>query len=549
MAVQYSTQSVVSDGTLSTIVLGIKYVLRANIYLRIDGVETPQTGAPSGYTWSFLDATTIRVLPVVPTGITVEVYRRTDITGMYNVFSQNAQFDEWTIDENNTQLLYIAQEYLEQDLNGVGIASLEYVRSAPGYEIYRFQRGNGTYSPEFPVPTDTSALETHKLSTNQHPLSGVTGLLDELSQLSARIDTNADPVLDVRWLSKRSPMRTGYTAGDGQTLSRSLYPDAFAAIQAGLVPVCTDAVWLADPTKRGCFTLGDGATTFRVPDYNGKSVGALGAVFQRGDGLNSAGADGEIQGDAIRNITGEYTSTHETDHAPTTERSIHNGAFKSGARGGYQYRTSGTTNDSAQGRSLEFNASLVVPTAADNHPVNVTGCWAVRLFGAVQNAGFADAAALATAVADLAAALATAARATAVADLAARVSVLEQRKSTCLVNATGTGAPHETVVAQLPANVAINSRYVLPNPFGSNTPVECWAEVFANNKWSRTGFIYSLNIGGYGTDASYVQGDGIVVQTGGIAVLTVSHASGSGHGISAAVTSAPCRVFVRKLEA
>lgn len=532
MAVQYSTQSVVSDGTLSTIVLGIKYVLRANIYLRIDGVETPQTGAPSGYTWSFLDATTIRVLPVVPTGITVEVYRRTDITGMYNVFSQNAQFDEGTIDENNTQLLYIAQEYLEQDLTGVGIASLEYVRSEPGYEIYRFQRSDGTYFPEFPVPTDTAALEAHKLSTNQHPLSGVTGLLDELSQLSARIDTNADPVLDVRWLSKRSPMRTGYTAGDGQTLDRALYPDAFAAIQAGLVPVCTDAEWLADPAKRGCFTLGDGSTTFRVPDYNGKSAGSLGRIFQSGDGLNSAGIDGVIQGDAIRNIVGEFfIAPYSTQDTPIVGRPSGAIATEKAPSGAALVSGIAVTGSGLQSK-VSFDASRSVPVAGDNRPVNVTGCWAVKLFGAVQNAGSADAAELATAIADL----------------SARVSVLEQRKSTCLVNATGTGAPHETVVTQLPANIAINSRYVLPNPFGNNTPVICWAEVFANGKWSRTGFVFYEN--GYGTDASYVQGEGIVVQTGGSALLVRSHAGGSGHGITTAVTSpAPCRVFIRKTEA
>lgn len=307
MTVQYSTQSVVSDGTLSTIVLGIKYILRSNIYMRIDGVDTPQTGASSGYTWTFLNANTIRVLPVIPSGITVELYRRTDITGIYNVFSQNAQFDEGAVDENNAQLLYIAQEYLEQDLTGVGIESLEYVRSEPGYEIYRFQRSDGSYFPEFPVPTNTAALAT-----------AVADLADRMSVVEGKIAT------------------------------------------------------------------------------------------------------------------------------------------------------------------------------------------------------------------------------------------LEQRKSTCLVNAVGTGAPHETVVAQLPANVAINSRYVLTNPFGINVPVECWAEIFTNNRWARTGFMYGSNgssSGGYGTTASYVQGEGIVVQTGGNAVLTTSSTSGSGHNIAAVITSAPCRVFVRKLEA
>lgn len=529
MAVQYSTQSVVSDGTLSTIVLGIKYVLRANIYLRIDGVETPQTGAPSGYTWSFLDATTIRVLPVVPTGITVEVYRRTDITGMYNVFSQNAQFDEGTIDENNTQLLYIAQEYLEQDLTGVGIASLEYVRSEPGYEIYRFQRSDGTYFPEFQVPTDTAALETHKSSVNQHPIAGVAGLVDALAQLNTNINANTIPVLDVQWLTARTPMRIGYTAGDGQTLSRSLYPDAFAAIQAGLVPVCSDAEWLADPAKRGCFTLGDGSTTFRVPDYNGMQPGSYGPVYL-GGGVAVGGA-------ILRDRIGKHR------HATGLQTALGDSSWPDGARpitlpaaGGVNSFT--TTNITSGKYVATFDGSAEGFTGDTTRPITAEGCLAIKLFGAVQNAGSADAAALATAVADLAARMSA---------VEGKVATLEQRKSTCLVNATGTGAPHETVVAQLPANIVKNTRYVLPNPFGINTPVECWAEVFVNNKWASAGFIFYTTSSG--TSASYVQGEGVVVQTGSANVTTSSVNGGGGHGVTSEVATAPCRVFVRKLEA
>lgn len=128
-----------------------------------------------------------------------------------------------------------------------------------------------------------------------------------------------------------------------------------------------------------------------------------------------------------------------------------------------------------------------------------------------------------------------------------KVATLEQRKYTCLVNATGTGAPHETVATQLPANISINSRYVLPNPFGNTTPVICWAEVFTNGKWARTGFIYTT--ASSGTSASYVQGEGIVVQTGTANVATPAIVDGGGHGGSSYITTAPCRVFVRKLEA
>lgn len=158
MTTEYSIQKMVSDGTLSTVALGIPYLQRNDIYIRIAGVETPQSGAVSGFTWSFIDNTTLKILPVVPNGVEVVVYRRTDVDAMYNIYSQNAQFDEATIDENNQQLLYIAQEYLEQGLPGTGIESLEYVNTITGINYYRFKLTDGTYTVPFGVPDGTAAL-------------------------------------------------------------------------------------------------------------------------------------------------------------------------------------------------------------------------------------------------------------------------------------------------------------------------------------------------------------------------------------------------------
>lgn len=159
MAVQYSIQKMVSDGTLSTIALGIQYLQRNDIYMRVAGEETPQSGAPSGYTWSFLDNTTLKILPVVPNGVEVVVYRRTDVDVMYNIYSQNAQFDEATIDENNQQLLYIAQEYLEQGLPGTGVDTIEYVRDDGSFTYYRMRRTDGSYSEEFTVPSASNSTK------------------------------------------------------------------------------------------------------------------------------------------------------------------------------------------------------------------------------------------------------------------------------------------------------------------------------------------------------------------------------------------------------
>lgn len=159
MTVQYSVQKMVSDGTLSTIALGIQYLQRNDIYMRIAGEETPQVGAHSGYTWSFINNTTLKILPVVPNGVEVVVYRRTGVDAMYNVYSQNAQFDEATIDENNQQLLYIAQEYLEQGLPGTGVDTIEYVRDDGSFTYYRMRRTDGSYSEEFTVPSASNSTK------------------------------------------------------------------------------------------------------------------------------------------------------------------------------------------------------------------------------------------------------------------------------------------------------------------------------------------------------------------------------------------------------
>lgn len=153
----YSIQQAVSDGTLDTITLGIQYLQRDDVYMRIAGEETPQSGGTNGYTWYFQDNTTLKITPVVPTGVEVMVYRRTDADAMYNVYSQNAQFDEATIDENNQQLLFIAQEYLEQGIPGAGVETAEFVSDDATNLYYRMKLTDGSYTDAFAIPKQPSA--------------------------------------------------------------------------------------------------------------------------------------------------------------------------------------------------------------------------------------------------------------------------------------------------------------------------------------------------------------------------------------------------------
>lgn len=114
------------------------------------------------------------------------------------------------------------------------------------------------------------------------------------------------PVLCLDFVEKREKMWKGYQPRDGQLLNRVDYPDAWIAIESGLVPVCSDSDWIATPSKRGCYTYGDGSTTFRMPDYNGVSQGSLGAVFVKGSPTGFV--YGTLSSDSIHNQSGQTSS-------------------------------------------------------------------------------------------------------------------------------------------------------------------------------------------------------------------------------------------------
>ncbi|MGL5012788.1 MAG: phage tail protein [Bacteroidales bacterium] len=309
--------------------------------------------------------------------------------------------------------------------------------------------------------SDTLVLDKPNVMVQVTYLSGKWVVTDGIgeSQLAdiRPLVMNGTPVLSTAWVQLRRSMWLGYAPADGQLLNRELYPAAYEAIEAGLVPVCTDAEWLKNPAKRGCFTLGNGRTTFRVPDYNGFSEDSLGAMFQRGDGLNSAGTNGEVQGDAIRNIVGEFELVGATTNALVfSSQAIPvrpSGAFAAdGALVSNQVGTHAGLN-AINGNLNKFDASRIVPTAADNHPVNVTGCWAVKLFDAVKNIDQLDAAKL---EAELAVAQAK------IAEAQSKIAALEQWPQSGS-NANGSWVKHRdgTMICSFSGvfNVSINNVY------------------------------------------------------------------------------------------
>lgn len=243
---------------------------------------------------------------------------------------------------------------------------------------------------------------------------------------------DSSPLFSVMWWPQRSAVPAGYVAADGQTLSRATYPDAWSGISAGNVPTVADATWSSTPTERGKFTVGDGTSTFRLPDYNGKAVGSLGALFLRGDGALSAGVAGEIQQDALQaHVHGQNMDSAAADVLPQVATS---GAGASVA--GYYNQTGVGALTSKQ---VQTSTSSGARTASETRPLNVTGCWVIKLFGAVVNVGSADAAQLASDYANL----------------ASRVSVLE-----------GTGRPLTKEYASSPATFTANGTLTFTHGLG-----------------------------------------------------------------------------------
>ena len=118
---------------------------------------------------------------------------------------------------------------------------------------------------------------------------------------------------------------------NGQTISQAVYPVLFA-LTGGTVP-----------DLRGLFLRGYGSQ-----QYNS---GGYGVVF------HTSGALGQIQGDAIRNITGEIKGGTVEDYSSTS------GVFElttlyQGSDGHYS------------DHGLKLDASRIVPTAAENRPIN-----------------------------------------------------------------------------------------------------------------------------------------------------------------------------------
>lgn len=216
----------------------------------------------------------------------------------------------------------------------------------------------------------------------------------------------AVPMFTVLWNPSRTSIPAGYVAADGQLLNRATYPAAWSGINANNVPVVSDSTWISDPHLRASYSTGNGSSTFRVPDYNGQSSGSLGSTFLRGDGALSSGVIGRMQRDSMRDHIHPVLGGSGTTQATSGTFGLYGGSAASvnvnGDTADDSYHISGSRSPkSLIGKAGDVLSQSSFFNPSETRPLNATGCWIVKLYGAVTNTGSADAAQLASDLANL----------------------------------------------------------------------------------------------------------------------------------------------------
>lgn len=172
---------------------------------------------------------------------------------------------------------------------------------------------------------------------------------------------------------------------DGQLLNRADYPDLWAYAQ--LITPISDADWLADPLKRSQYSLGDGSTTFRVPDKNGVQSGSLKGLFGRGSGDFSQRMHEAAAPNILANL-GFHGSGPASEPSAGTTLSGVGGAFAptNEAIPRYVRGVSLVTSGASSYGGFTLDASRSSPvygrqSVSEIRPNSFVGVWTIRAHG------------------------------------------------------------------------------------------------------------------------------------------------------------------------
>lgn len=241
-----STQTVLSNGTLTLLSLSIDFVTRSSIKVFFDNSE--QT---LGTTWSWVGTTgnTIAFSPAVPNTVVVIVRRSTDLSSPTHVFNAGAQFNEASLDANFTQVLHSAQEssegatvkesFVNFDLHSNRITSL----------------GNGTAASDAVNKGQLDALGVITAASDAASAASAAAALVSANASSASADVASTKASE----ANASAIAAAASAGAASTSAGAA---ASSAANASALVSATDLVKQTGPTGA---VIGPAGTTAQRP--------------------------------------------------------------------------------------------------------------------------------------------------------------------------------------------------------------------------------------------------------------------------------------------
>lgn len=206
------------------------------------------------------------------------------------------------------------------------------------------------------------------------------------------------------WGGNRAHIPTKHQPQDGQEANRADYSALWALVSSGALPLITEASWQANPALRGSFSSGNGSSTFRFPDLNGKQTNSIGAVVLRGDGTSSAGTPGAMQdsqnkahghgvtidavGDHAHSLNGSTTGAGSHDHGIAADYrvALAGGGWDGWAAGAGDTRRSTAVGDHSHGLNGTaqpagghgHSASIASDGGSEARMKSATGVWVIR---------------------------------------------------------------------------------------------------------------------------------------------------------------------------